>query len=230
MIVTSWSLWEPRLSHENIIKETSILCVSWKEVGKSAIPSVAVNVKKVNDDYEVCRVTRDALLEADVLVHHNGDSFDLPILNARLLKHGLKPLPLIPTIDTKKVAKAKFRFDSNRLDYLADYLGIGRKKQTNYGLWLKIMQGNAKALDYMVRYNKHDVALNEKVYEFLRPFMTSHPNQRLYSSMSDCPICGKGPLTSQGYRYTRTTKRQRFQCKACGGWSQGETRERTKVS
>jgi uncharacterized protein YprB with RNaseH-like and TPR domain len=229
MIVTSWSLWEPRLSHENILHETNIFCVSWKEVGKSSISSVAVDVNKVYDDYEVCRATRDALLEADVLVHHNGDSFDLPILNARLIKHKLKPLPPIQTIDTKKVAKAKFRFDSNRLDYLADYLGIGRKKQTNYGLWLDIMKGKAKALDYMVRYNKHDVALNEKVYTFLRPFMTSHPNHRL-NSPGECPICGKGPLMRQGCRLTRTTKRQRFQCKACGGWSQGETVERTKVS
>lgn len=230
LIVPVWGLWENNIDHTNILEETNILCVCWKELGRPSIGSLSVSPDKPRDDKSLCREIRDILAQADVLVAHNGNDFDVKVLNARLLYHGLKPLPQIPLVDTKLVAKNKFRFTSNRLDYLGAFLGLGRKKKTTFKLWLDILNGKQGALNYMIRYCKQDVRLEEKVYLKLRPFMTNHPNQRLYSSMSDCPICGKGPLTSQGYRYTRTTKRQRFQCKACGGWSQGETRERTKVS
>jgi len=226
-----WGLWENNVSHENILEETNILCACWKELGKAEIRDLSVDPSKPRDDKGICRILRNVLAEADVIVAHNGDDFDLRVLNARLIYHGLAPLPQITTIDTKKVAKSKFRFVSNRLDYLGAYLGLGRKKKTEFKLWLDVLNGSREALNYMVRYCKQDIKLLEKVYLKLRPFMTNHPNQRLYNLKSNCPICGKGPLISQGYRYTRTTVRQRYQCKACGGWSQGwETVGRMKVA
>jgi predicted RNA-binding Zn-ribbon protein involved in translation (DUF1610 family) len=231
LIVPVWGLWENNIDHTNILEETNILCVCWKELGRPAIGSLSVAPDNPRDDKSLCRQIRDNLAEADVLVAHNGNDFDLKVLNARLVHHGIKPLPQISLIDTKLVAKSKFRFTSNRLDYLGAYLGLGRKKKTSFKLWLDVLNGNRKALDYMIKYCKQDIKLLEKVYLKLRPFMTNHPNQRLFGR-GECPKCGKGPLYVVKHRMTRTALKTQYQCKACGGYSTGQIikETRSKVS
>jgi hypothetical protein len=45
----------------------------------------------------------------------------------------------------EKVAKAHFRFLSNKLDYIVQYLGIGKKvEHEGFGLWRKVMAGRRK--------------------------------------------------------------------------------------
>ncbi|MGH7867674.1 MAG: hypothetical protein ACREP9_08610 [Candidatus Dormibacteraceae bacterium] len=77
---------------------------------------------------------------------HNGDYFDIPWVKGRLLFHGLPPMRPIPTIDTKALASRHFYLNSNRLDYLGQYLGVGKKIKTDYDLWLDCMNGDEKAL------------------------------------------------------------------------------------
>lgn len=230
MVVTTWGLWEPKLSHDNIIEDTTMICAAWKTYGNSKVSEVHINVAKPRDDFKVVKALRDELASADVIVGHNGDEFDLKILNARIVKHGLQPLPPLKTVDTLKVAKRHFRFSSNRLDYLGELLGVGRKLHTGFELWTRILLKNDKeALAKMVKYNKQDVLLLEAIYTKLRPFMTTHPNHRLTDG-EVCPICGaKHSLQKRGFRYTRQQKRQAFQCTSCGGWSQGAQIERTKI-
>jgi hypothetical protein len=233
LVVTSWTLWKPMLSHDNIIEDSSILCAAWKVLGERDIHAVAVRATSPRNDYQVVKQLREALAAGDVLVAHNGDKFDLKHLNARLVAHGLDPLPPLKTIDTLKVAKKYFRFTSNRLDYLGKYLKIGRKIHTDYSLWLRIVQAHdPAALAAMVKYNKQDVALLERVYLKLRPFMTNHPNRRLVAEGDDvCPICGaQGHLQKRGFRVNRMTRSQAFQCQKCGGWSTGAPVERTKIA
>lgn len=231
MVVTSWGLFKPYLSHDNILEDTSLLCAAWKEVGDSTVHTVAINPDKPRQDRRVIKTLRDALAKADVLVGHNGDRFDLKTFNARLAYHGLKPLPPIKTVDTLKVARRHFRFTSNRLDYLGAFLGVGRKIHTSYKLWLDILlHKDREALAKMIAYNKQDVLLLEKVYKKLRPYMTNHPNQRVCVDHV-CPICGeKDRLQKRGFRLTQTSRAQAYQCQACGGWSKGIGQKRTDIS
>lgn len=230
LVVTSWALFKPYLSHENILEGTTLISAAWKEYGKGAVHTASIKPSSPRDDKALARKLRDALAKADVLVAHNGDRFDLKILNARLVYYGLDPLPPIRTIDTLKVARKLFRFDSNRLDYLGDFLGVGRKLHTDYGLWLKILlKADRKALAQMVTYNQQDVKLLEKVYKKLRPYMTDHPNHRLCDG-EVCPICGTGgSLQKRGFRLTRLSRSQVYQCQECGGWSSGQPLNRTQV-
>ena len=130
LTVTSWGLYKPHLSHENILEDSSIICAAWKVLGEAGVKTVAVKPSKPREDRALVGVLRQALSTADVIVAHNGDKFDLKHLNARLAHHNLAPLPPIRTIDTLKVARKYFRFTSNRLDYLGAYLGVGRKIPT----------------------------------------------------------------------------------------------------
>lgn len=230
MVVTSWDLWRPRLSHENIQQESSLISAAWKWLDEKRVDEVHVNPRRPNDDRQVVSRLHSVLEGAHILVGHNVDRFDLRKLNARAIKHGLPPLPRIQTIDTLKVARSVFAFNSNRLDYLGKFLCGTGKIPTTYGLWLKVMEGNRGALSAMVKYNKADVLLLEKVYKKLRPHIKNHPNLGVISGAWCCPNCGSGDIWSCGYNFSRITKRKRYQCKQCYAKFSGEIVQRAKVT
>lgn len=182
--------------------------------------------KNPEDDRELCRDLADVLSKADVVVAHNGDGFDIPKINARLVKHGIHPPAPLKTVDTYKVARRYFSFETNRLDDLGDYLGVGRKISVGgIGIWEGCMRGDKKSWSRMKKYNAQDVVLLEKVYLALRPWITNHPNLGLLLERPHtCPICGsKGTLQRRGFSYTRVGKKARYQCTSCGGWSSGKS-------
>lgn len=214
---------------ENVIKVIRpwfIISAAWRWEGEPQKDTHCVIVTpeeaKESDDRRVVEVIRDLLDEADIVVAHNGDRFDKKKLNARLVKHGLTPPQPPRPIDTLKVARGNFTFNSNRLDALGQYLGVGGKvKHEGFALWEKCMAGDPKALKQMAKYNIRDITLLRDVYMKLRPWMGSHPNLALYGNPSCCPKC-QAPSTalqSRGYKYTNLTKKQTWFCTKCGGWS-----------
>lgn len=230
IVATTWTLFKPHLSHENIIEESTIISAAWKWFNEDEVYAASVSPKRPKNDKGLIEEIYDVLKSADVLVAHNGDKFDLRKFNARAIYHGLKPLPTIPTIDTLKVARKIFAFNSNRLDYLGHFLCNTGKIPTTYNLWLRVMDGDEKALAEMLEYNKMDIIVLEKVYEKLRPYIKNHPNASLFTEGEQvCPTCGSSSLQKRGFTFTRTVKRQRFQCKECGAWSSGKFIERTEV-
>ena len=113
-----------------------------------------------------------------------------------------------------------FKFDSNRLDDLGQYLGVGRKlKHIGFALWLLCMQGDAKSWRQMKRYNKQDISLLERVYYLLRAWATNHPN--VNQGGSACPTCGSTDVQKRGWSYTLLRQKRRFQCNNCHGWHLG---------
>lgn len=159
------------------------------------------------------------LNDADVIIAHNGDKFDIPKINARLVAHELPPPKPFQTVDTCKLARKYFRFDSNKLDDIAHYLGLGRKLPTNFALWRGCMQGDEAAWKQMKQYNRQDIILLEKVYFKLRAWANNHPN--VNQGEQACPKCGSKHTVKQGYKYTLLRKKQQYQCRACHGWFLG---------
>ena len=208
---------------ENIIQERFIICASWKELGKHSIHSVSIlqDPKRFAadpfDDHHVVKTLHSVLSGADALIAHNGDSFDLKFAEARMLVHGLPPLPPITSIDTLKVARNRFLFNANNLNYLGNLLGVGHKKPTKTGLWLKVLQGDKQAIRDMVAYNRQDIVLLEKVFLKLQPWIATHVNRQLYGG-TGCPRCGSMNLQARGTHKALTRTYQRYQCQTCGGW------------
>lgn len=160
--------------------------------------------------------------DADIIVGHNGDAFDLKKANARFIIHGMQPPSTYKTIDTLKIARRHFKFNSNRLNDLGTFLNLGEKLvHTGHHLWFGCMDGDPESWDLMKRYNIQDVRLLEKVYYRIRPWATSHPNLTLYDHSDGCPKCKSTNVQKRGFDYKLTTKRQRFQCQDCGGWFSG---------
>lgn len=220
----------------SIVQERYVICAAWKWQGESKVHTVSVldepnalyGKDPHNDKYVIERL-HAVLSEADVIVAHNGDEFDTKYIETRILFHGLDPLPTITSIDTYKTAKKRFKFNSNKLDYLGKFLGVGQKKPTKSGLWMKVLNGDESAIREMVQYNKQDVTLLERVFDKLQPYVANHVNRQLFGG-TGCPRCGSSHVQSRGFHRAVTRTYRRFQCQKCAGWFRSQKPELSTTS
>jgi len=172
----------------------------------------------------VSELHKDMSQDNQLICGHNLDSFDMKKMQARFAVHALPPIPTAKTIDTLKIARRHFKFDSNKLDNIGRYLGVGRKlPHTGKDLWIDAMNGCPKALALMRRYNAQDVRLLEAVYLKIRPYHTTHPNLTAYSLKPGCPVCESTNIQSRGFNVAKTRRTQRLHCQDCGHWFAGST-------
>lgn len=211
------------INPENILSERHLVSVCWKWLGEHKVHSVSLLddpkrfAKDPHDDKHICKVFHAVMSEADCLVGHNSDSFDIKYLKTRMLIHGMPALPPVTTMDTYKVLKQQFMLNSNKLDYAGHVLGLGRKKSTPKGLWLDVLRGDKAAIRTMVLYNIRDVQLLEDVFKKLQPYIPNHMSRELFGG-TGCPVCGSTKIQSRGTHYAISKAYQRFQCSSCSKW------------
>ncbi len=173
----------------------------WLGEAKSAVLYNKSEIR-ASRDYLLCSLLWGLFNEADVVIAHNAKQFDVKMLEVRCLANGLPPLPTVQVIDTLEIAKKKFRFPSNKLDSLAAYLGVGRKvTHSGIDLWVKVQQGDEKALGDMVEYCEGDVDLLVDVFLALRGRgLVSGFNAALYydDELTRCRACGHTELEHTG--------------------------------
>lgn len=208
-----WSLWKQNVAINQIKQPGEILCWAARWIGS----------KKMLFDSGPDRIRNawELLDEADAVVHYNGTDFDIPNFNREFLQAGLKPPSPFKEIDLLKVARKRFAFPSNKLEYVSQALGIGQKvKHTGFELWLGCMKGDPKAWRLMEKYNRQDVALLETLYAKLLPWIEGHPNVALFDDarVPSCPNCGGTRLRNKGYHYTATQAYRRWHCRDCGAY------------
>ncbi len=224
---TFWGLWKQNIGLNQIENDWYILTYACKWLGEDdkLFDGLIEYPNHYKDNPECDRLVleslRDLLDEADMIVAHNGARFDIPKINARLIKYGINPPSPYKIIDTLQVAKKKFRFTSNKLDYLAKYLGEGGKlAHQGMEMWLGCMAGDLHCWRDMLKYNIQDVDILEGVYKKLLPWIDNHPNVGLYGEdkAPKCPKCGGKHIQWRGYAYTNVSRFHRFQCQTCKGW------------
>lgn len=221
-------IWQSKtlyVPNDMIFEEWYMLCWGAKWLGDKNIMSSALcdfkgYDKNKTNDYHIVKALWELLNEADVVVAHNAVNFDVKKANARFIHHGLPPPSPFKIVDTLLISKSKFKFTSNKLDYLGKNLGIGRKKETaGIALWERCMAGDRKSWHDMVSYCKNDVLLLERLYKKLLPYIDKHPNRNIYGGTVDkCPKCGHSSMVKRGFKYSVYGKKQQYQCKKCGGW------------
>ncbi len=230
-----WGVWEQNVLE--IEQDWYLLSFAVKiNDGKTkvyALPDYKGYKRDRRNDKALVRELWNVLDSADIIIAHNGDRFDLRKANARFIAHGLTPPAPYKSVDTLKIARKHFMFDSNRLDNLARYLNIGRKLETGgKDTWLGCMRGDKHAWEVMKEYNAHDVELLYEVHKQFVPWATTYPNMAVYVGRDGvCPHCGKDKLQKRGASVTKTGYRQRYQCTSCGAWSSDNKIERvTRIS
>jgi uncharacterized protein YprB with RNaseH-like and TPR domain len=182
------------ITHDSIIKERYVLCIGYKWEGEKS--RTVLRCSPSGDDRDLLARFIDVAVTADELVAHFGDRFDLPWVRTRALILKLNPLPFFKTIDTKAWASKNFYFNSNKLDYISQVLGHGRKLHTDFSLWKDIMIGTPaqkkKAMDYMCKYCGIDVVRLEQVYLDLAKNVKpkTHAGVIAGNDRWTCPRCG----------------------------------------
>lgn len=159
--------YKQNIGFNQITKERAVICVSYKWLGEKQVYNLAWDNNQ--DDRFLIEQFVEVLNEADLIVAHNGDRFDLKWLKTRALYHGIPMLPNYNQFDTLKVAKSKLYLNSNRLDYISKFLGHEGKIHTEPSLWNDVvMKNDRKALNDMIDYCDEDVRQLEKVYEVFK--------------------------------------------------------------
>jgi hypothetical protein len=221
-----WQLWDQNISLAQIERVGTVLCFAAKWVGEKKVHYHSDHL----DGHEAMVRAAWALIdEADAVIHYNGKAFDIKHLNREFDMLALGPPSPHKDIDLLTVARGRFKYASNKLEFISDQLGIGNKvKHEGWALWLACLSGDEKAWAKMRRYNIQDVALTERLYERWKPWIKNHPNRTLYEGgLSGCQTCGdKTQLIKRGFKYTAVSKFQQFQCKGCGAYSAATHREK----
>jgi hypothetical protein len=222
-----WGLWNQNVGVNQIAESCEMLCWSAKWVGKH---KVLFKSTYHDGKEEMVKGLWELLDEADAVIHYNGTSFDIPHANREFLEAGLTPPSPYQQIDLLKAVRKRFRFPSNKLEYVADALSIGEKlKHEGFELWRRCMAGEESAWKLMRQYNINDVAITELLYERIKPWIPNIPSHAAHTQEAVCPACGSDDLQARGFAYTKQSRYQRFQCKACKKWSRSTKGESVQI-
>lgn len=225
-LVHVWGLWQQNVGLPQIIDAGYVLCWAAKWLGDSDVMFDSV-VK--SGPKRMLRRIHKLLSDADAVIHYNGTKFDIPTLNKEFLLHGLSPPAPYKQIDLLKTARQQFKFPSNKLDYVAQALGVKRKvKHRGHELWIKCMERDKDAWEEMETYNKGDIVTLEEVYHCLRPWIKGHANHSVHTGNLVCPNCGSTHFQRRGHHLTTAGKYPRFQCQDCAHWFRGNHTEAAK--
>lgn len=212
--------WRPSyrtsISYDNILEQAKIICISYKWQDEDEVHTLVWDGK---DDKKLVKAFAKELKKSDDAVAHNGDRFDLPWVKTRFLVHGVDFPAKITTTDTLKRARGNFRFPSNRLNDIGEYLGLGKKLDTGgFGLWKDVMKGDEKALEKMVKYCEQDVLLLEKVYHKLKNHVPVTLHEGVYNDNKKwaCPSCSSDKVYSNKKKVSPTgVIKREMKCKCC---------------
>ena len=225
MEVYVWGLYKQFIPHNNIIKDKNGKDKTWyvlswaakwlyddKVMNDCVTPEESVN----RDDSRILQSIWELLNEADIVVAHNGDRFDIRKLNARFLENDIPAPSSYKSIDTLKVARKEIALVSYKQDFLTKHFKLNKKLKTEFQLWVDCMHGDKKALKKMAKYNKHDVIGLEEVYLKIRPYMKNHPNIGVLIEDDVCTVCGSRHLEEINAVYlTSANKFLVYRCKKC---------------
>lgn len=173
---------------------------------------------------------RELIDEADIVLHYNGQSFDMPWIRGELMLEGFTPPSPVQQIDLYRQLKRNSKFISGKLDYAVQRL-LGDRKEDHSGIsmWIGCLQNKKRDWDQMRKYALKDTELLFPLYEKVKPYIeTQHPNIALMQGKAEaCPTCGSDDVQRRGSRFTRAGRFQRFQCQVCAAWFRGTHRLET---
>ena len=181
------------INHDQIVEERKIICICYKWEHSKKVYSLQWDSKKC--DKKMLKDFIKVADQADELVGHNGDRFDITWVRTRALIHGIPFTPYIVSIDTLKLSRSLFKFNSNRLDYVTKLLLGEGKSQTNFQMWKDLTllpyTKTKPTLNKMVKYCKRDVQILQDYFEKINPYIKHKTH---YAVKGECPECGSDKL------------------------------------
>ena len=217
------------ISEAGVVQEQIILSAAWKWVGGMS-GSYMTSEKGVanGDDSAIAKVLNDLLDDADVVVAHNANGFDIKIANEAFLRHGLHQPTPYKVIDTLSVVKRHFRLPRNKMESVCKRLGLVRKiDNAGMSLWVGVMNGDVEARNEMLAYNIGDIDCLEAVFNNVKGWVTGINMAQYYDDgVVRCTKCGSDHLTPTGKMHrTSVSAFETYRCGNCGGLSRGRANQ-----
>lgn len=217
-IVYSWRIgYNLNITPDCIIDERKIICISYKWENEDKIHTLTWD--KNQCDKKMLTDFVNIANQADELIAHNGDRFDIKWIRTRCIFHRVAMFPNYKTLDTLKKAKSGFNFNSNKLDYIAQYLGVGAKvKHSGFDMWKGVMANDKEAMNEMVHYCEGDIIVLEDVYLTMQNYIKANTHVGVINNnlKYSCPSCGsehieliKNNVTAMG------TIKRLINCQSC---------------
>lgn len=159
-----------------------VLCASFLKIeeGKTKPWTLRGDTKGLRgrsrvDDSKLCAAIRDTLESYDMVVSWNGKLFDIPFLNARLSKAGLRPFRPHFSLDAMWYAGgSSLRIGSKKLDLVQKYYGFPEEKTPiTWEDWQNAAAGDKKAMNQVVRHCEADVLVLRAAYWKLLPMVAT---------------------------------------------------------
>ena len=220
-----WQLWDQNVGLNQIHTDWNLLSWAAKWEGDTSVmyQDLRAFPKKDNDKPILSRLW-ELLDEADIIVTQNGKKFDEKKINARFIMQGFKPPSPFRHVDTLQLAKKRFGFTSNKLEYMSDklctkYKKLAHKMFPGFELWRECLANNQAAWREMEKYNKHDVLALEELYTKLAPWGTGVSLETYGDGPKQTCTCGGTSFVRRGFQYTKVGKYQQLRCQGCGAWS-----------
>ena len=211
-----WGLFKENVSIDKIVHSGYVLCWSAKWLGEDTIMFDSIMKSRPK---AMCQRVHKLLCQADIVIHYNGSSFDIPTLNKEFVQLDMLPPAPYKQVDLLLAVRKAFRFTSNKLDYVSKQLGLGTKlRHPGFQMWVDCMAKDPKAWEVMEKYNRQDTALLETLYRRLLPWIQGHPNVSNIVDESVCPNCGSAKIQRRGIARTQVMQYARYQCQDCGTW------------
>lgn len=219
LIAYSWRIgYNININYENVIQEAKIICISYKWEDKDVVKSLSWDKNQCDKQMLIDFIK--IANEADEIIAHNGDRFDIKWLRTRCIFHRVPMFPKYRSLDTLTKAKAHFRFPNNRLDTIVQYLGVGAKiKHEGFEMWRKCVEGDKQALKDMIRYCEGDIVALEDAFFVMQNYIKNNTHVGVHNGKlkASCPNCGSEDtgLLKNNFTALGTIKRQ-MECNSCG--------------
>jgi DNA polymerase elongation subunit (family B) len=205
------------ISPDTIISQKQIICIAYKWQYEDDVHILDWS----KGEKAMLKSFIKVLEEADEIIGHNGDRFDIKELRTRCIYYGIPMFPAYRTLDTLLKARQYFNFASNKLDYIGKYLNVGKKlDHEGLQMWIDVVENkDKKALERMKDYCMQDVILLEDVFFAMSPYILHNNNFAVLTGGDKwhCPECASdNVLLDHTYATAMGTIKRNMKCTDCG--------------
>ena len=150
-------------------------CIKIK--GKDKIIERVATKKELQDSNCIDKKNVEAAVKAikscDRIISYYGTGFDLKFIRTRAVVWGIDfpPIGQIYHSDLYYIIRNRFKLHSNRLENACRVL-LGKTKKTHFDpmIWLRALQGQTDAMNYIIDHCRKDVIETERLWNKVNKF------------------------------------------------------------
>ena len=214
--------WTGKRIHADDVSEwPRTICAAWKWYDQEGVEFAAEWQVGGYDGF--MRAVWEVFDQADLIIGHNADRFDARHLMGGWAEMGLPAPAPYKVVDTLKIARGSFAYESNTLDALNKRLGIDAKTDKYDSRVAKAaVAGDKEAQDRIRFYNMGDIAASEALFDRLRPYAKGIPHLGMWTDDElACPSCGHTMTATGKTVHANVQRYEHLYCDNCGAHARG---------